>query len=224
MKDSAALCLLPAVLLFSSCGKHAGHDGHDHHDHASSGAAAGASFREGRGLTLPPETRLALGLETAPVEERELTPTLALAPQVFERAGRALASVNAPAAGVKLVESDPRIVRIHLRASTGLAELVVSVDPDKPVGAFVPVVLEGKTVGPVAAVPRSALLRSAEGTFVYVVNGGAYLRTPVTAGVETDGFIEITDGLYSGDEVVTRPVEQLWLTELRFTKGGGHSH
>ena len=37
-------------------------------------------------------------------------------------------------------------------------------------------------------------------------------------------FIEITDGLYAGDVVATGGVEQLWLTELRLTKGGGHSH
>ena len=37
-------------------------------------------------------------------------------------------------------------------------------------------------------------------------------------------IVEITDGLYAGDEVVASPVNQLWLAELRLTKGGGHSH
>ena len=36
--------------------------------------------------------------------------------------------------------------------------------------------------------------------------------------------VEITDGLLAGDQVVTKPVETLWLIELRATKGGGHSH
>ena len=73
-------------------------------------------------------------------------------------------------------------------------------------------------------VPRSALLDSAAGLFVYVVNGEFYLRTPVKVGARSADFIEITDGLYAGDSVVATPVEQLWLAELRLTKGGGHSH
>ena len=76
----------------------------------------------------------------------------------------------------------------------------------------------------VAAIPQSALLRTTEGSFVYAVNGDAYFRTAVKTGAEVDGWIEITDGLLAGDQVVTRPVETLWLIELRATKGGGHSH
>jgi multidrug efflux pump subunit AcrA (membrane-fusion protein) len=71
---------------------------------------------------------------------------------------------------------------------------------------------------------RSAVLDGATGTFVYVVNSGAYLRTPVKVGARSADFIEITDGLYAGDVVVVTPVDQLWLAELRLTKGGGHSH
>ena len=73
-------------------------------------------------------------------------------------------------------------------------------------------------------VPRSALLDAATGTFVYVVNGTSYLRTPVKIGASTADHVEITDGLYAGDTVVAAPVNQLWLSELRLTKGGGHSH
>ena len=70
----------------------------------------------------------------------------------------------------------------------------------------------------------AALLRTATGTFVYVVNGANLLRTPVKPGASDGAFIEILDGLYAGDVVVTHGVEHLWLTELRLTKGGGHSH
>ncbi len=76
----------------------------------------------------------------------------------------------------------------------------------------------------VAVVPKSAVLRSAEGSFVYTLNGDAYFRTAVKTGAEAEGFVEITDGLFAGDSVVTKPVEKLWLIELRATKGGGHSH
>lgn len=76
----------------------------------------------------------------------------------------------------------------------------------------------------VTVVPKSAVLRSAEGSFVYTLNGDAFFRTSVKTGAEVEGFVEIIDGLLSGDVVVTKPVEKLWLIELRATKGGGHSH
>jgi multidrug efflux pump subunit AcrA (membrane-fusion protein) len=56
------------------------------------------------------------------------------------------------------------------------------------------------------------------------VNGEAYQRTAVKTGAEADGLVEITDGLLEGDSVVTKPVESLYLVELRAVKGGGHSH
>ena len=74
------------------------------------------------------------------------------------------------------------------------------------------------------AVPRSALLRTPAGAFVYVANGANLLRTAVKPGAEDGAYVEILDGLYAGDVVATDGVEQLWLTELRLTKGGGHCH
>ena len=68
------------------------------------------------------------------------------------------------------------------------------------------------------------MLDTATGAFVYVVNGEAYLRTPVKTGASDADHVEIADGLYAGDTVVASPVNQLWLSELRLTKGGGHSH
>jgi hypothetical protein len=38
------------------------------------------------------------------------------------------------------------------------------------------------------------------------------------------GSVVIMDGLSVGDEIVAKPVKQLWLIELRATKGGQHSH
>jgi multidrug efflux system membrane fusion protein len=71
------------------------------------------------------------------------------------------------------------------------------------------------------SVPVAALLRSAQGDFVYVANGERLLRTAVTVGGEADGFVQITDGLYAGDRVAVKPVEMLWLTELRLAAAGG---
>jgi multidrug efflux pump subunit AcrA (membrane-fusion protein) len=73
-------------------------------------------------------------------------------------------------------------------------------------------------------VPGSAVLETVYGPFVYVANGRALLRTAVRLGARRGGDVEITDGLYGGDQVAVRPVETLYLIELRATKGGGHSH
>jgi multidrug efflux pump subunit AcrA (membrane-fusion protein) len=73
---------------------------------------------------------------------------------------------------------------------------------------------------PVLVVSRSALLTAAEGTFVYAVNGTHFTRTKIKIGATTDGFVEVEDGLYSGDKVVAKGMESLWLIELSALKGG----
>ena len=76
------------------------------------------------------------------------------------------------------------------------------------------------TAGSVTTVPASALLKTAEGSFVYTVNGQFYVRTPVKTGLANDKLVEITDGLYSGDQIVTTPVMSLWMAELQVLRGG----
>jgi hypothetical protein len=73
---------------------------------------------------------------------------------------------------------------------------------------------------PLTAVPRSALLKTAEGWFVYVVNESFFLRTPVTVGAMNAGIAEITEGLYAGDQIVVSPVSSLWMAELQILRGG----
>jgi hypothetical protein len=72
----------------------------------------------------------------------------------------------------------------------------------------------------VTAIPTEALLRTVKGDFVYVSNGGWYLRTPVTVGASADGHYEIKDGLYEGDTIITRGTRALWLAELQAVNGG----
>jgi hypothetical protein len=112
-------------------------------------------------------------------------------------------------------------------AVTAKAEILIEVpDPENKlhVGSF----LEGDAhlsgSSKTLAVPRSAVLETATGRFVYVQNGEFFLRTAVTTGAESAENIEITDGLYEGDSIVTKPAETLYIIELRATKGGGHSH
>ena len=128
-------------------------------------------------------------------------------------------STNQPLVGV--------VLTVQKALALGESEVVLGVSNAmttlKP-GEFVPARINIPREQAVTAIPRSALLRTAEGTFVYAVNGDAYHRTTVKIGAEADGWVEITDGLLTGDQVVTKPVETLYLIELRATKGGGHSH
>jgi len=231
-----AAWILP-LLLLSGCGRTASSGtAHDHADHAGEeggddGDTRSVSFREGRGLHLSPEVIGALGLVTAEAEERPLAAELNLTAHVFAVAPRVLASARVPSRQADLLAGarfeGATLVRVDHSPvpATHLADLVFELDSVAPrkIGDFATLALAAEPVS-VLAVPRTAVLDSATGTFVYVVNGDAFLRIAVEAGRRSSDFIEITDGLYAGDVVVATPVDQLWLSELRLTKGGGHSH
>ena len=56
-------------------------------------------------------------------------------------------------------------------------------------------VLTGNSEAAVS-IPRSALLSTAEGDFVYAVNGKNFFRTAVTVGVTNSEYVEIIEGLF----------------------------
>ncbi|HKS37336.1 MAG TPA: efflux RND transporter periplasmic adaptor subunit [Verrucomicrobiae bacterium] len=217
------------------------------------GSPGGASFKPGRGVILTDETRQSLGLETTEVAERKLPFELRFAAQVFgeDHKPTALETEHAECTGKAsglVAQEQAALLRagqaVALASKSGekLGGIVLGVNKALAIGdveVVVGITNAGARLKPaeflsasitlprvqaVSAVPRSALLRAADGAFVYTVNGDAYFRTAVITGAETEGFVEIADGLFPGDVVVTKPVERLWLIELRATKGGGHSH
>jgi len=72
----------------------------------------------------------------------------------------------------------------------------------------------------VVTIPRSALLRTAEGDFVYTVSGKQFVRAALQTGEVSNESVEVTDGLYAGDRIVVQPVMTLWLAELQSIRGG----
>ncbi len=237
-----ALGFAAIALALAGCGKretahrHAGHahddPAHDDHAHAESARTSKpeTTFKAGSGLTFPEETRQALGLATVEAEEKPVARSLRLTVQVFNNHPQVLGTASVPAPTADALEgqtlSGAKLVRIDRGAASagGEIELILALESAHPVGAFVPVTLTVGRPEPALVIPRSALLRTTEGTFVYVASGASFLRTAVKVGRSDAERFEITDGLSPGDIVVTRPVEQLWLAELRLTKGGGHSH
>lgn len=198
------------------------------------------SFKEGKGLWLPEATRQFIGLEMVEVSERKLVPQISAEVQVYEAAGN-----GAYASGVVLRDQgrllkpgqrvsletnerksvEGRLARLdeQIQSATGQAEIIIEIPASQKeiaVGTrFTAIFANGKEQT-VTTIPRSALVRAAEGDFVYVVNGERLSRTAVVVGAEFGDVVEIKDGLYSGDKVAVKPVQTLWLTELRFVKGG----
>ena len=217
------------LLLFAGCGGKSPEKTAQAEEEAEGGG--GVSFKEGRGLALNPDIIRALGLKTAEAEERPLAAEMKLLAQVFATTPQVLASASIPAAEAARLEmqnfTGAKLVRVDRASATATrrADAIFALDrsPAPQFGEFIELTLAGEPRFTLT-VPHSAILDAATGTFVYVVNGENYLRTAVKTGARSAEFVEITDGLYAGDVVVTTPVNQLWLSELRLTKGGGHSH
>lgn len=208
----------------------------------------GASYKEGSGIILSDETRDAISLEMIDVEDRSIADETKLTAQVYEES-QGEADKNSSAFASAVVSSTKtadyqsgqfirivspmsvtgRIARIDntMASSTRRAELIIEIpDPDRKlkIGGFVNVAITGSTIDDIAVIPESAVLRSIFGSFVYVLNGNYLFRTPIETGARQDGYVEVVDGLFSGDEVAAQAVETLYQIELRATKGGGHCH
>ena len=239
------LLLWPVFVLLAGCGLKQNAD--QAHEEV---VPAGASFKAGQGVRLMDETRKILGVEIADVTERKLPKELRFTVQVFAeqhhpsvnpqdhsrcdvqgsgllstdvaaavRAGQAVQlrhGTNAPFMGTVLAVQ-PALTPGESEIVIGVSNAAVMLKP----GEFVAASLSLPGGEAVMAVPQSAVLRTVEGAFVFAGNGSAYSRAAVKTGAEADGFVEITDGLLAGDQVVTKGVTALWLVELRATKGGG---
>ena len=232
-------------------GKEEAHGKDDGHGHGAE-SPSGASFKAGKGVTVTDETKKILGLKVADATEEKLPHEIRFTAQVYDTLPNRLTPVtNRPArtllasgfvapaqasrvrAGMTVRFSAPSgataegtVKEIHSALALGDAEIDAFLPAEAAFksGDFVSAILTLPRTNTVTVIPQSALLRTSEGAFVYAVNGPAYFRTAVKVGAETGDRVEITDGLLPGDQVVTTPVQTLWLIELRAVKGGGHSH
>lgn len=230
-----------------------GHEKAESGGHEEEESPSGASFKPGKGIIFTEETSKILGVETVDVTEEMLPEVVQVNIQIFSAKHR-IEDIDLDHSGcdihgsgflsldksvlvkpkqlVKLVTSGNEtyegfVVTVQEPLAHGEAEVIVGITTaggNLKDGDFVSATISVPRTGAVTVIPSSALLRTAEGTYVYVVNGSAYMRAVVKVGSTANGKIEITDGLYPGDQVVTKPVETLWIIELRATKGGGHSH
>jgi hypothetical protein len=213
------------------------------------GAGEAVQLKEGHGLALHPKIREAIKLQVAEVSEEAIAPEFKTDLHVIQGADTGLrrvaltpGSADVEANGWVSADKAARIQpgqEVELRvngsgvekgvvkrvekspyATLGDFEVVVTTDAPLDTGTRLSATFRAPAGDPVPAVPRSALLQTAEGWFVYAVNESFFLRTPVKVGAMNGQFAEIAEGLYAGDQIVTSPVNSLWMSELQILRGG----
>ncbi len=186
----------------------------------------GAQFKKGEGLSLTDVMKKSIGLTVAEVGEEEIASSITLdltATQPNEARGTVSASSSIKPGmeiAIGVIKGTVQSVEKVPFGMPGDLEVTVATTVPLTPGSQSKATVEIPASGAVAAVPVSALLKTAEGSFVYTVNGSFYVRSPVKTGASNDQFAEITDGLYSGDQIVTTPVMSLWMAELQVLRGG----
>lgn len=192
----------------------------------------GAQFKKGEGLSLTDEMVESIGLQTTDVEELRIASRVQFMLQPRPGTNEATGWLNAsqaekiqPGALVEIAGQPGTIGKVKTIEKNALSalmdfEVVVTTDSTLADAAEVQAAVVLPESDAAASIPRSALLSTAEGYFVYAKNGKFFVRTPVKAGAMNDDHVEITEGLYAGDEVVTTPVMSLWMAELQVLRGG----
>jgi|GEM_PF-6143828 len=90
---------------------------------------------------------------------------------------------------------DPETRRVPIVVEVGEASAL-------PVGLGVDVTIVLEALPPSKAVPRAAVLVEGADRYVYKAKDGAFVRTDVVVGAGDDRFVQILDGLYTGEKVV----------------------
>lgn len=231
MKTLALALLLFLALCTTSCTDSQASSDHE----ATASPENGAQFTEGKGVILTESMAKSIALKTAEVTDEKMTPVIMLNLQTATKGNQAIGWVTPEqAANLRVgtraelkVAADKsktfegKVVRIEPSIiANGDLEIIVEIPTALDAGTAINAVIRLEQGAERTAIPKSALLATAEGNFVYAKNAEFYLRTPVKTGAVSDQHVEIVDGLYSGDEIVTSPVMSLWLAELQVLRGG----
>jgi len=231
-----SLMLVFSILFLAGCkDEHDGHDEHAQHDetngHNHTEGEEEVRYEAGKGLEFSDEIIAALGIKTVNPQWENLSDKKTLKGCVISTSPTTLVNVKLPLAQAESLKyygvADGKLIRFDKTPAevSGLADLVYEIKPNDPanLGDFVSIELQGAS-RKILSLPASAVLDGVNAKSVYVLRDGHFLRVEVKTGIGSNGRIEITQGLNESDLVATSSIQQLWLTELRLTKGGGHSH
>lgn len=105
------------------------------------------------------------------------------------------------------VDPDKRSIRVRARIT----------NPDRLLKPemFAKIAIIVGEASEVLTIPRESVIGDAGRKFVFIKNGDVYLQQEVAVGMEDDRYVEITDGLYPGDLVVTRGCTELRAETLK---------
>jgi membrane fusion protein, multidrug efflux system len=103
-----------------------------------------------------------------------------------------------------------KIVRFANSLDLSTRTMLTEVDIENPThelypGMYANVTLELERHPRALEVPPSTLENGAEGAFVYKVAEGRIVKVPVSAGIATGSYVEITSGLKGDEQVVVNP-------------------
>jgi len=219
------------------------HKPEEKHSEENSSVEGAPTYKEGKGISLSKISKTSIGLNTVAVSEKQIVPQFTTEVQVYQKGNETTDALAAgyitPEYAAKLKISQAvklksekggqeligKLSRLDAQAknSTGQIEAIVSISDAAGKlsnGDSLQATFSTGEKRTAIVVPRSALLQSTEGDFVYVENGEHFMRSAVKVGEAFDDSLEILDGLYEGDVVVVSGLQPLWLAELRFVKGG----
>ena len=112
-----------------------------------------------------------------------------------------------------VVEGESRVIPVK-------AELDNAVGLLKP-GMFAELELAtSKSTESVLVIPRSSIVEANGKQIVYIQNGDAYQPVEVSLGRESGDLVEVKDGVFEGDTIVTQRAPQIYAQSLR---GGNKS-
>ena len=231
-----AIASVFSLAFLSACDNHDDLHNHDEsaevrdlHDHENETSTV--RIDEEHGLELSEEIVNALEVKTQKIEIRDLNVQIILSGQVIVNVPRTRVNVKVPPERFEALKSfsakhGKLIIADSLPGKvSGLADLVYELGESQnaALGEFVNIELQQHR-NTVLTIPESAVLETINGEYVYVASGESFRRVKVKTSVGSEGLLEILEGVKDGESVVVSPVVQLWLIELKLTKGGGHSH
>ncbi|NMG09273.1 efflux RND transporter periplasmic adaptor subunit [Brasilonema sp. UFV-L1] len=117
-----------------------------------------------------------------------------------------------------LVQGETRVVPVQAELDNSSGQL-------KP-GMFAELeVITDRTSTAMLAIPSSAVVEANGKKLVYVQNGNAFVSAEVTLGQTSGDLVEVKNGLFDGDLVVTQRAPQLYAQSLRGgSKSDSHEH
>jgi membrane fusion protein, heavy metal efflux system len=146
-----------------------------------------------------------------------------------------VAHIRVPGFPEEVFESKLEHVGAVADAQTGTLEAVFHVEnPEKKLRPGMRAefsMVTGKREG-VMSIPREAVQGDGADRFVYVADyelKNTYVKTPIVVGAQNDRFVEVTNGLLPGDQVVTRGAYALVFagkgnTSLKEALDAAHGH